>query len=674
MARKKSGLEALAGVLDNQDGTPVENTEDDVMDMPDDDVYTDDDDVDADVPEEALRVSYNDTAVADDTDDDATLAGQAFLSDFQSTVDDVKANGPSATALNYMSESRVLQDATKMALDAYEFLPPEWLRDGIVDTCNRMKLFVDMRSASSRYKFSKTQDLEPWQVAEIMLKKYRCVKIDYSKSQQSMNRKSRRANNANLQVCSVAIYDEQDGIYYTDPDYIATIICELYPEANDQYITKAVRHILRNAPRVRLTGHSAGEEWLIPVNNGIYNFKTKELLEFNPKYVFTWKLDVDYNPNALDTPILMPNGKEFTIEWMIKDMMADNEDDVRCLKQSLVALMMPFMPWNKAIFFYSETGASGKGTLAEFLEDVFGAAAINRSLEQLEKQFGIGDLITSGAVCIICHENNVGAFQDKSANFKALTTHDSLSIEAKYKDPIQAAFYLTICQCINEMPRVKDKSDSYWRRYFPIPFPRCYREGMDGNVAEIKDDYLHRTEVKEYFVKMLLEQEVFNSLVPSENVSKLLGDMKEINDPVPRFIDECLLSIDSQGNLNAYPNVSKMPFEWVYEVYKGWHHANIPNGAPVGSETFKSSLLKALGDNSKWRYSDAVLAVSNRLNKDFESNRWECIDKYNVTSLMNVRYPQDTRDKGYLCPMLRKAVRGFLINVDREKEDKKEGA
>ena len=38
---------------------------------------------------------------------------------------------------------------------------------------------------------------------------------------------------------------------------------------------------------------------LIAVNNGIFNYETKELLEFTPDLVFMTKSHVDYNPNAV---------------------------------------------------------------------------------------------------------------------------------------------------------------------------------------------------------------------------------------------------------------------------------------------------------------------------------------------------------------------------------------
>ena len=40
------------------------------------------------------------------------------------------------------------------------------------------------------------------------------------------------------------------------------------------------------------------DRYLIPVQNGVYNLKTKTLEPFNPRYIITSKIATAYNPNA----------------------------------------------------------------------------------------------------------------------------------------------------------------------------------------------------------------------------------------------------------------------------------------------------------------------------------------------------------------------------------------
>ena len=78
------------------------------------------------------------------------------------------------------------------------------------------------------------------------------------------------------------------------------------------------------------------------------------------------------------------------------------------------------------------------------------------------------------ATAIIVDENDVGTYIDKAANLKAIITNDAISINRKFKQVISYRFYGFMVQCLNEMPRIKDKSDSFWRRQLFIPFTKCF--------------------------------------------------------------------------------------------------------------------------------------------------------------------------------------------------------
>ena len=68
------------------------------------------------------------------------------------------------------------------------------------------------------------------------------------------------------------------------------------------------------------------------------------------------------------------------------------------------------------------------------------------------------------ATAIITDENDVGTFIDKAANLKAIITGDAILINRKFKLPITYSFRGFMIQCLNEMPKIRDKSDSFFRR------------------------------------------------------------------------------------------------------------------------------------------------------------------------------------------------------------------
>ena len=66
-------------------------------------------------------------------------------------------------------------------------------------------------------------------------------------------------------------------------------------------------------------------------------------------------------------------------------------------------------------------------------------------------------------------------------------------------------------QCVNEMPRTKDKSESFYRRQIFIPFTKCYT-GIERKY--IKNDYLNRKDVLEYVLYKILNFRIRTHNVP----------------------------------------------------------------------------------------------------------------------------------------------------------------
>ena len=115
------------------------------------------------------------------------------------------------------------------------------------------------------------------------------------------------------------------------------------------------------------------------------------------------------------------------------------------------------------------------------------------------------------ATAVIVDENDVGTYIDKAAILKAIVTHDVIQINRKYMNPIAYRFFGLVVQCINELPRIKDKSDSFYRRMLMVPMPKCFT-GHERKY--IKQEYLHRPDVLEYVLKLVLESNYDTFTVP----------------------------------------------------------------------------------------------------------------------------------------------------------------
>lgn len=236
---------------------------------------------------------------------------------------------------------------------------------------------------------------------------------------------------------------------------------------------------------------------LVAVNNGIFDYKTKTLSEFSPDYVFLVKTPVDFDPDAESPVIVMPDGEQWEVEDWTRSLSEDPEV-VNLLWEIRGAVVRPGVRWNKAAFFYSEQGNNGKGTELQVARNLSGKW-VNLPMNKFEKEFMLEPLIDAQA--ILTDENPVGSFTEDSANFKAVITNDAITMNRKFKRPVNYQFRGFMVQCINDLPRSKDKSESIYRRQLFIPFEKWFG-GTERKY--IKDDYLRRQDVLRYVLKRVL--------------------------------------------------------------------------------------------------------------------------------------------------------------------------
>ena len=367
---------------------------------------------------------------------------------------------------------------------------PAQIEQELVSNLN-LALLAENQFREKSEKIRPVKKLFPRQIAAIMLTLYHIVRVKCG------------GENSDPAYDLLAIYMEDgplEGIYVTDDDAFKKIASQ-YDYTISQRELKDVLELLSiDAPRVDRTINKD----LIAVNNGIFDYENKTLMQFSSDYVFLSKSKVNYNPLAKNVTIHNPDGTDWDIEsWL--DELNDDPEVTQLLWQILGAIIRPFVRWNKSAWFYSNTGNNGKGTLCELMRSLCGDgsyAAI--PLTNFSKDFALEPLTRASA--IIVDENDVGVFIDKAANLKAVITNDVIAINRKFKTPVSYQFFGFMVQCLNEFPRIKDKSDSFYRRQIFIPFNKCFT-GVERKY--IKNDYLHRPEVLEYVMFKVLNMNYY---------------------------------------------------------------------------------------------------------------------------------------------------------------------
>ena len=466
------------------------------------------------------------------------------------------------------------------------------------------------------------------QIADIMLKVYpiKCIAC--------------AGNNADSSYDLLAMYQYEGvdkGIYVTNEQVLHNIARQYNYSISKREIDEVINILKDTAPRT----YRCADPDLIAVNNGIFNYKTKQLEMFDEDLVFTSKSKVDYNPSA--TNVVIHNDDDNT-DWNVEDWISELNDDpevIDTIWQVIGAIIRPHVKWNKSAWFYSTSGNNGKGTLCELMRNICGEgsyAAI--PLSDFSKDFMLEPL--TRATAIIVDENNVGEFIDKAANLKAVITNDVIPINRKFKTPIAYQFYGFMVQCLNEFPRIKDKSDSFYRRQLFIKFDKCFT-GKERKY--IKADYLKRQEVLEYVLYRVLNMNYYTINEP-DSCKNALNEYKDFNDPIRQFIEDVF--DEFKWDL--------LPFGFLYDLYKAWAKKNSPSGMLQGKNTFITDLLNLLPTCCPdWYCTNRQAAIKPGIKMSVPE---PLIAEYDLTDWKNKSYSGYEIDK--MCrPMLKATYNGI---------------
>lgn len=319
---------------------------------------------------------------------------------------------------------------------------------------------------------------------------------------------------------------------------------------------------------------------VVALANGLFDLDSKKLREFSPDVVLTSKASVAFNEDATTCPVI----DGWSVDEWIREL-ANNDPEVEKLFwQIIAALFRPAHAFGKAILLYSPTGSNGKGTFLELLRNLVGVDRVaTLSMSDFGRSFLPPSLLNCFAV--LSDENRVGDFMRDSSKLKAWVTHDWVPIDVKYGPIVETKGRGLCVFCVNELPSSKDKSESFYRRFVAIPFLKRY-VGADENKA-IKDDYVKRREVLEYVVHKALMMDLINSVTEPAVCNKLLGQIREDNDPVLQFAKEFLPQFVWDF----------LPRKFGYAVYRAWMHKEVPSGRPVSSKEFHKRLEAYVDDH-----------------------------------------------------------------------------
>lgn len=478
--------------------------------------------------------------------------------------------------LNY-----IIQHETRRFIDNLDPSNPSTPTEIEIDLIQQIKAQIQILNADldSKNRMVAPKALNHSQIAELMMALYPIAKIIVSENEDDPD--------ANV----LAIYQKEGkfkGTYRYNKKDLRKIARQFKYGLNMREFEE-IEEVLKDiAPQKRRTT----DPDLIAVENGIFNYKTKELQPFDPELVYLSKSQVAYNEHAKN--IIIHNDDDDT-DWDVETWVEELSDDpeiIKSLWEIMSAIVRPHVRWDKAAWLFSTKGANGKGTLVTLMRNLVGQnsyASIPIDDFSGKNQFSLAPLLN--ATSVIVDENDVGTYIDKAANLKAVVTNDVITIEKKGKDRIAYQFYGFMVQCLNEFPQVKDKTNSFNRRQLFIPMNKSF-EGVERKY--IKTDYLFRQDVLEYVLFKVLNTNFYTLSTP-EASKEILEEFKSNNDPLYDFTSIMLEDL-------AWDVV---PTDFLYDLYEAWYLKNVSKKGQIGSKIkFKREVETIIQQKfkDKWEY------------------------------------------------------------------------
>jgi putative DNA primase/helicase len=256
-------------------------------------------------------------------------------------------------------------------------------------------------------------------------------------------------------------FDEEEGIWRSNGDIlIKKMGTDLLGDKTKQnYLNETIGYIQGKTYYDRKIFDSSIIN-PIPLQNGVLDLNTMQLLPYSPEFYFTSKLNIKYNPNA-DCPKI----KKFLGEIV-------DPNDVDLLTECPGYCLYRKYLVQKALMLVGD-GANGKSTYLSLLTIFLSPENVSSvSLQDLERnRFASSNLYRKLANI---YADLPGVALQNPGLFKMLTGGDMIPGEKKFKNTFFFVNYAKLIFSANQVPFIADESTAFFRRWIIVNFPNKF--------------------------------------------------------------------------------------------------------------------------------------------------------------------------------------------------------
>lgn len=401
--------------------------------------------------------------------------------------------------------------------------------------------------------------------------------------------------------CAESFYRYDAGCYRElDRTEVTKIIKSILGLEFSSWKAKEVFASLEAESFIKIDDLNATE--LLNVRNGLLDLGEFRLKPHTPDVYSSIQLSVNYNPDAR------------CIRWeqMMWEVFRSDRRKVEALQEFFGLCLTRETKYEKALFCLGE-GANGKSVILHVLQQLLGSDNYSAvMLEQLQNHHYVADLF--GKLANISLESNAKSSVYDSI-FKAIVSGDPIQADAKYRKPIKFRPFCKLIFALNNMPRVDDKTDAFFRRILLIRFTRQFAEAeQDKNLKTTLE-----TELDGIFLwsleglRRLRERGHFNITAAMQEE---VQNYRRQNNNVILFVEDAC----------EFVSCSTVPKDRLYRAYRYWCGEN---GCRALSKVhFGKDLLKQRPELEEYRDAHGRYWMNIQLRPDVTVTEYDVNDAF----------------------------------------------
>ncbi len=199
---------------------------------------------------------------------------------------------------------------------------------------------------------------------------------------------------------------------------------------------------------------------------------------------------------------------------------------------------------------------SGKGTVGRVLTRLIGKANVcGPTTATLASQFGLADLVTKPLAIVSDARFSGEHIQTVVERLLAITGEDTITVERKYKDPVNVKLPTRFMFLTNELPELRDAAGALVGRFMMLRFTQSFYGHEDIGLTERLCAELPG--ILNWAItgwRRLAERGHF---VQPASVEEALQEMADLSSPVAQFVRECC-------------EVDQRLWVWTSAMYAAW--------------------------------------------------------------------------------------------------------